>query len=227
MALAFLIGLVIVLRPAGVAGQCPSQCCTVTYVSVTPECACDTAVGTLVIVFRVVCFTCEPYYGSVSEPVTGIRNAAFVLISTETHQTKEYENVPVFPGTIEGEYRATIPIAPDGPAGPVLVYVKGNSMQFDGSTGPVNNMSSEQTEDTSDLSLVDIRRAVPSSPLAQIFQGYELPILFILLAVIVALLAWDIFARRRRKPTKLTLVREPYPEPAGRGSQTRSRRYQP
>jgi hypothetical protein len=200
----------------------------VTYVSATPECACDTTVGKLEIVFRVVYFSCEPYYGFVSHPVYGLKEATFLLVSTETHQTKEYHNITAYPSASEGEYRAQIPIGPDDPTARVLVYVKGNSLQIDDGLrrGPPNNISSEQTDDTSDLSLVEIgtrQPAQPLSPVAQLLQGNEL--VLILLAVIVALLLLlAIFARRKERPTSLTLVREPHPGPSGRRRPTSSRR---
>jgi len=193
----------------------------VTYMSATPDCVCDGKAGKLVVVFRVVYFSCQAYYGSYSQPVVGIKSTTFLIVSSQTHQSKEHPNIPVSPGASEGEYRAEIPIAPDDPTGRVLVYVKGNSLQVDGGLkgGPPNNISSEQTEDTSDNSLVDISPPSPApfqpSALTELLQGNGLVI--ILLAIIVLLLLLlAIFARRRQRPASLTLVREPTLGPAGR-----------
>lgn len=92
--------------------------------------------------------------------VSGIHLATFLVGSLTTGQTSEYQNTPVSPGASDGEYRAEIQITEQGPTGRVLVYVEAQSLQ--GSvygrpvTGPLTNTSSEETEDTSGSSVVQI-----------------------------------------------------------------------
>ena len=200
-----LVPLLMVSTPAHVAGQAPpTGMLWVTYVNATPTTA--NLGDNLLIVFRVVYFTCEPYLGSISNPAVGIKTATFLIISIATQQSKEYPDVPVFPTGKEGEYRAEIQIAQDGPTGRVWVYVKGNSLQvaFEGGMrlGPPNNTHSELTYDTSDLSLIQIGQPTPPpspSPLSQLLQGNEL-VLLLLAAVIILLLLISILARRKPKP---------------------------
>jgi len=65
------------------------------------------------------------------------------------------------------------------------------------SVGPPGNTASEQTYDSSDLSLIQIGQPPSPSPL----QGNEL-LLGVLAAIILLLLAIALLARRRGKPSK-------------------------
>jgi len=201
--------LLIVLPAAQVLGQAPpTGTLWVTYVNATPT---TVDVGNNVeIVFRVIYFCCDPYLGAVGSPAEGIETASFLVVSILTQQSKEYRDVPVF-STGNGEYRAEIQIAQDDPTGRVWVYVEGNSLRssscFCGdnppveSVGPPGNTASEQTYDTSDLSLIEIAvtQPVSPSPWDQFMQGNGLWLL-LLAALIILLLAVSLLARRRGKP---------------------------
>lgn len=203
--------LLIALPAAQVFGQAPpTGTLWVTYVNTTPT---TVNLGdNLEIVFRVIYFCCDPYLGAVGSPADGINTASFLVVSILTQQSKEYRDVPVFP-TGNGEYRAEIQIAQDGPTGRVWVYVEGNSLHssscFCGdnppaeSVGPPGNTASEQTYDTGDLSLIEIGIVQPTAaPSAwdQLMQGNGLWLL-LLAALIILLLAVSLLARRRRKPS--------------------------
>jgi len=204
--------LLIVLPAAQVFGQAPpTGTLWVTYVNATPTTG---SLGdTLEIVFSVVYFCCDPYLGAVGNAAEGIETASFLVVSVLTQESKEYQDVPVFPTGRPGEYRAEIQIAQDNPTGRVWVYVKGNSLHssscFCGenppaeSLGPPGNTASEQTYDTSDLSLIEIGVVQPTtsaSPWDELVQGSGLWLL-LLAALIVLLLAVSLLARRRRKST--------------------------
>jgi hypothetical protein len=208
LAIVFVIVLLVAIVPVRVVGQAPpTGTLWVTWVNATPT---TTNTGqTLDIVFRVVWFTCEPYIGAVSHPADGIKTATFLLVSVETQQSHEYTDTPVTPTGAPGEYRADVQIVSDDPTGKVWVYVKGNSLNLgvQGGVllGPPGNTASEQTYDTSDLSLIQNAPPTPPappptpSPLATLLQGNGL--LLILLAVIILLLiAISLLARRRGKP---------------------------
>jgi hypothetical protein len=195
--------------PVRVAGQTPpTGSLWVTYVNATPT---TTSTGDkLEIVFRVVYFCCDPYLGTIGNPADGIETASFLLVSVLTQESKEYPDVPVFP-TGNGEYRAEIEIAQDNPTGRMWVYVKGNSLRSSScfcdvntqvdSVGPPGNTASEQTYDTSDLSLIQIGQPPSPSPLEKLLQGNEL-LLVALAAIILLLIAISLLARRRGKPSK-------------------------
>lgn len=204
LAIVFAIVLLVGIMPVRVAGQAPpTGSLWVTYVNSTPT---TTNTGdTLAIIFRVVHFTCEPYLGSVAHPADGVKTATFLLVSVETQQSHEYPDTPVFPTGTPGEYRADIQIVPEDPAGRVWVYVKGMSLNLSveggALVGPPINTASEQTYDTSDLSLIQIGQPPSPSPLEKLLQGNEL--LFVALAaIILLLLAISLLARRRGKPSK-------------------------
>lgn len=200
----------------------------VTYVSATvaDTCPCQPGVGgRLLIVFRVVYFTCEAYLGQISHPAVGVTSATFLLISLATHETKEYPNVPVSPGAIDGEYRAEMLITQDFPTGSVLVYVKGESLQAtvdnQTRTGPPINTSSEQTYDTSDNSIVVIGQSsttttstslstssASTSPTTSPSTSSSLPtqllqptvlVFLVLIALILVLMVFSIITMERRR----------------------------
>ena len=204
LAIVFMIMLLVAVMPVHVTGQAPpTGTLWVTYVNATPT-ATNTG-ETLEIVFRVVHFTCDPYLGSIPNPADGVKTATFLLVSVETQQSHEYPDTPVFPTGTPGEYRADIQIVPEDPAGRVWVYVKGMSLNLSveggALVGPPINTASEQTYDTSDLSLIQIGQPPSPSPLEKLLQGNEL--LFVALAaIILLLLATSLLARRRGKPSK-------------------------
>jgi hypothetical protein len=209
LAIILVIILMAAAVPVRVAGQTPpTGSLWVTYVNATPT---TTSTGDkLEIVFRVVYFCCDPYLGTIGNPAAGIETASFLLVSILTQESKEYPDVPVFP-TGNGEYRAEIEIAQDNPTGRMWVYVKGNSLRSSScfcdvntqvdSVGPPGNTASEQTYDTSDLSLIQIGQPPSPSPLEKLLQGNEL-LLVALAAIILLLIAISLLARRRGKPSK-------------------------
>ena len=159
-----MIVLFALVAPAHVAGQTPpTGNLWVTYVNVTPT---TTDTGKQIdIVFRVVYFTCDPYLGSIANPADGIKTATFLLVSVETQQSNRYPDTPVFPTGGPGEYRADIQIVPEDPTGKVWVYVEGKSLNSRLSTertGAARNTASEQTYDTSDMSLIQIGQPPPA-----------------------------------------------------------------
>jgi len=202
-----LIMILTALPAAHVFGQAPpTGTLWVTYVNATP-----TTVGlgdNLQITFRVIYFCCDPYLGAVGSPADGIKTASFVVVSILTQQSKEYSDVPVFP-TGNGEYRAEIQITQDNPTGRVWVYLEGNSLHssscFCGnkppteSVGPPGNTASEQTYDTSDLSVIQIGQPPSPSPFEKLLQSNVL-LLLLLAAIILLLLAVSLLARGRGKP---------------------------
>jgi hypothetical protein len=202
LAIVLVIVLLAAAVPVRVVGQAPpTGTLWVTYVNSTPT---TTSTGeTLEIVFRVVYFTCDPYLGSIPNPADLIKTATFLLISVETQQSHEYPDTPVFPTGTPGEYRADIQIVPEDPTGKVWVYVKGNSLNLgvEGGVllGPPGNTASEQTYDTSDLSLIQIGQPPSPSPLGTLLQGNEL-LLVLLAAIVLLLLAVSLLARRKGKP---------------------------
>jgi hypothetical protein len=211
LAIVFVIVLLVAAVPARVAGQTPpTMYLWVTYVNATPV---TTNTGdSLEIVFRVAYFCCDNYLGTIGKPAVGIKSATFLFVSVLTQQSHEYPDTPVFPTGNPGEYRADIQIVPDDPTGKDWVYVKGNSLRSSScnctanapneSVGPPGNTASEQTFDTSDLSLIQIGQPPsppPPSPWATLVQGNEL-LLIALAAIILLLLAISLLARRRGKP---------------------------
>lgn len=198
--------LLIVVPAAQVLGQPPpTGALWVTYVNATPT---TTSTGdALAIVFRVVQFAkCDPYLGSIAQNATGIKSATFLLVSVATQQSKEYPNTPVYPTGREGEYRGDIQVTADGPTGKVWVYVEGMSLSLSITggdlVGPPINTASEQTYDTSDLSLIEIQQPTPPpspSLWEQLLQGNGLWLL-LLAALVILLLAVSLLARRRGKP---------------------------
>jgi hypothetical protein len=189
---------------------CPSGL-QVTYVSANPS---TVTVGTtLVVTFRVIYGIVEEYLGCISNPVTGLKTGSFILSPEGTPlasmlgalaslQSTERLDVPLFPGAVDGEYRAEIRITQNDPVGNVLVYVKDESLRTTVNdkmlTGPITNVSSVQTEDTSDYSVVDVKQIEQPSVWTQLMQSDVLPLL-IFAALIFLILFISIIARRRRK----------------------------
>jgi len=212
LAIVFVIVLAVAVVPVRVAAQTPpTGNLWVTYVNATPI---TTNTGdSLEIVFRVVYFCCDAYLGAIGKPADGIKTATFLLVSVETQQSHEYPDTPVFATGNSGEYRADVQIVPEDPAGRVWIYVKGNSLHSASclctantpseTVGPPGNTASEQTYDTSDMSLIQIGQlpSPPSpSPWSALLQGNEL-LLVGLAAIVLLLLAISLLARRRGKPS--------------------------
>jgi hypothetical protein len=214
LAVVFVIVLLVAVVPARVAAQTPpTMYLWVTWVNATPTITNND--DSLEIVFRVVYFCCENYLGTIGNPAVGIKTATFLFISVLTQQSHEYTDTPVFPTGNPGEYRADVQIVPDDPTGKVWVYIKGNSLHSSGcnctanapleSVGPPGNISSEQTLDPSDNSLIQINPPSPPpsppspSAWATLLQGNGF-LLVLLAAIILLLLAISLLSRRRGKP---------------------------
>lgn len=184
----------------------------VTYVSVGSA---TVVVGTTVVVIFRVCRTSEdPYLGEVCNPATDLQTGSFIfspegmlltsmLGALASSQASEHLDVPLFPGELPGEYRAVIQTGQNDPIGNILVYVKAESLQVMFKdvlyTGPRTNVSSVQTPDTSDDSVVAIKQIEQPSVWTQLLQGNTL-LLLVLAALIVLVLLISIIARRKRKP---------------------------
>lgn len=190
---------------------CPLEL-EVTYVSASPGSV--TVGATVTVDFRVVIYTLEEYLGCVSNPVTGLQTGSFILSpegaplasmlgALQSSQATEHDNVTLSPGANPGEYLAEIQVTQNDPTGNVLVYVKAESLQtaVKGTVyiGPTANVSSVQTEDTSDFSAVNVRVKEQPSVWAQLMQSNALP-LFILAALIILIILISVLARRKRKP---------------------------
>jgi len=201
----FAIVLLFAIVPVRVVSQAPpTGTLWVVYVNATPTTT-DTG-DKLEIIFRVVHYTCDPYLGSIPHPADGVKTATFLLVSIESQASHEYPNTPVTPTGTPGEYRADIQIVPEDPSGKVWVYVKGMSLNLTveggGLVGPPINTASEQTYDTSDLSLIQIGAPpAPPSTLEKLLQGNEL-LLVALAAIILLLIAISLLARRKGKQPK-------------------------
>jgi len=143
----------------------------------------------------------QPYTPPQSAHVSGIGQASFLLSSSDTQRTKEFANTPVFPGSADDEYRAVIQIAQDSPTGSVWVYVKAESLQ--GSvygrpvSGPPINTSSEQTDDTSGTSRVQVETSTIASP-ALFSTGVELTLIAPALFATLAVLGYIVICRTRK-----------------------------
>ena len=205
LAIIFIFVLLVAVVPARVVSQAPpSGTLWVVYVNGTPTTT-DTG-DELEIIFRVVHYTCDPYLGSIPHPADGVKTATFLLVAIESQASHEYPHTPVFPTGNPGEYRANIQIVPEDPSGKVWVYVKGMSLNLTveggGLVGPPINTASEQTYDTSDLSLIQIGAPpAPPSSFEKLLQGNEL-LLVALAAIILLLIALSLLARRKGKQPK-------------------------
>ena len=194
-----LIGLLfLTVIPRGVSQTtpCPASI-VVTYISATPH---TVEIGNMLsITFRAIYFTSEPYLGCISHPAVGLQTATFLVSSA----VKEYPNTPLTPGAIEGEYHAEITLAEDIAPGQHEASIKMQSLEINvgaiNLTGPVADTGSDQTEETSDLSWVDVTEK--PSVWTQLLQGNEL-ILVLLALIVILLLIVAVFARRRRKPAQ-------------------------
>jgi len=198
-------------------GFAQTQACAtgiqVTFVSASPR---SVTVGTtLTVDFQVVTYSLEEYLGCVSNPVTGLQTGSFILSpegaplasmlgALQSSQATEHNDVPLSPGAKLGEYLAEFQVTQNDPTGNVLVYVKAESLQttIKGTVhiGPATNVSSVQTEDTSDFSAVDVRVKEQPSVWAQLMQSNVLPLL-ILAALIILIILISVLARRKRKPS--------------------------
>ena len=210
--------LLLIILPFGLVplhGVAQATCPTgleVIYVSANPS---TVTVGTtLVVIFRVIYGTVDPYLGCVTNPATGLKTGSFILSpegaplasmlgALASSQASEHLDVPSYPGAVAGEYRADIQTTQSDPVGKVLAYVKVESLRTTINdkmlTGPSTSVSSVQTEDTSDDSFVAIKQIEQPSVWTQLLQGNTL-LLLVLAALIVLVLLISIIARRKRKP---------------------------
>jgi hypothetical protein len=168
----------------------------------------------LTVDFQVVTYSLEEYLGCVSNPVTGLQTGSFILSpegaplasmlgALQNSQPTEHNDVPLSPGAKPGEYLAQFQVTQNDPTGNVLVYVKAESLQTTikdtAYIGPATNVSSVQTEDTSDFSAVVVGVKEQPSVWAQLMQSNVLPLL-ILAALIILIILISVLARRKRRP---------------------------
>lgn len=215
--MAALLLMVLFLGLAPLQGFAQTQACAtgiqVTFVDASPG---SVTVGTTVTVdFQVVSYSLDQYLGCVSNPVTGLQTGSFILSpegaplasmlgALQSSQATEHNDVALSPGAKLGEYLAQFQVTQNDPTGNVLVYIKAESLQttIKGTLyiGPTSNVSSVQTEDTSDFSAVDVRVKEQPSVWTKLMQSNVLPLL-ILAALIILILLISVLARRKRKPT--------------------------
>jgi hypothetical protein len=193
-------------QPASIRGAGANQTCAsgmqVIFVHTSPGSL--TVGGAMTVDFGVVVYTVEPYLGCIGNPVTGLHTGSFILspegaplasmlAALQSSQATEHDNVTLSPGSKPGEYLAEIQVTQNDPTGNVLVYVKALSLQatVNGTVyvGPASNVSSAQTEDTSGVSLIQIR---PSS------RAASPPILLLILLAAIILLMTAIQLLRHR-----------------------------
>ena len=209
-----LIVLLVVTLPGQVTGQAAGSHLVVTYIWGAPRAV---AFGGMIAVdFDVVYFTQDAYMGNVSNPAVGIQTGSFVLApacsagasvlgAIGSLQVSEHPDIPLSPGEEPGNYHAEIQITQGDPVGEILVYVKAESLRLAVNnqlmTGPGVDTSSEQTYDTSDVSLLQIGQSPSPSPFEKLLQGNEL-LLVLLAAIVLLLLAISLLVRRKGKPAK-------------------------
>jgi hypothetical protein len=150
----------------------------------------------------------RPYH-DVGEPAIGATSVTILVSSVQ--QTLQFANVPLTAGSAQGEYFAKIQIHQDNP-GRVNIFVQKNSLtikEASGSgvaaietlSGPEIPVSSDQTDDTSDVSSFNIVSctAPGTQQASQPLQNYTVLLAF---AAIVAFSIATVFAiLRRRKPS--------------------------
>jgi hypothetical protein len=191
-------GLITSNQPASIRGAVANQTCAtgmqVIFVHTSPSSI--MVGGTVTVDFGVVVYTVEPYLGCIGNPVAGLRTGSFILSpegaplasmlgALQSSRPTEHDNVTLSPGSKPGEYLADIQITQNDPTGNILVYVKALSLQATLNNtvyiGPAINVSSAQTEDTSGVSLIQIRPLSPPPASPPI-------LLLILLAAIILLM---------------------------------------
>lgn len=174
----------------------------VVYMDARPE---NVAVGDKVTVFFSVIYYIETLYcGNISMPAVGLKTASFQLSSATASIT--LSDVPIYPTQREGQYTTTLEIKPDYPTGKITVYVDEKSLSIVIEdvhySGPPLPVSSIETDDQSDYSIVDVSTPTPTpTPTPGLLpSGWAFPLIIIIL-VIGAILVYFGFKISRKPHT--------------------------
>lgn len=175
----------------------------VVYVDARPE---NVAVGDKVTAFFNVIYYIETLYcGNISRPVVGLKSASFRLSSATGSIT--LSDVPIYSTQREGQYTTTLEIKPDYPTGKITVYVDEKSLSIVIEdvhySGPPLPVSSIETDDQSDYSIVDVSTPTPPTPTptpSLLPSTWAFP-LIIIIVVIGAILVYFGFKVSRKPHT--------------------------
>jgi len=174
----------------------------VVYVDARPE---NVALGDKVTIFFNVIYYIETLYcGNISMPAVGLKSASFQLSSATGSIT--LSDIPIYPTQREGQYTTTLEIKPDYPTGKITVYVDENSLSIVIEDvryiGPALPVSSVETDDQSDYSIVDVSTPSPTptpTPTPTLLPSTWVLPLTIIILVIGAILVYLGF-KVSRKP---------------------------
>ena len=171
----------------------------VIYVDGIPQ---DIAFGDKVtIIFNVVYYNRTLYCGCISWPAIGLKSASLLLFNGTASTT--LSNVIIYPTKVAGQYTVTLEFKPDYPTGKVTIYVDENSLStvignLDYS-GPPSPVSSTETDDRSDDSIVQLVTPTPTpSPFEVGASPWVLPLILIIV-VIGAILVYLGFKVSRKR----------------------------
>jgi hypothetical protein len=152
----------------------------------------------LIVTFDVAYFTIDPNLGLISHAASGLETATMLLSG---NQAKEYPDLSISPvASTAGEYVVGIQLPQDLPFGSYTLYLMANSLhltvQGTSLTGPPANQGYKETDNTSDLSEVQVLanpRALSPAPTA------TSDVLLLVIAIIILILvAISMIARHRR-----------------------------
>jgi len=134
----------------------------VVFVNANPE---DVEVGDEVtILFRVIYYIEDMYLGNISKPAIGLETSSFQL--SNATNSMMLSDVAIKPTENAGEYTVTLKIESNFPSGTITVYVVENSLSIVIEkvhySGPPIRVSSVETDDTSDYSIVKVLAPVPT-----------------------------------------------------------------
>jgi len=172
----------------------------VVYVDARPE---SVASGDKVTIFFNVIYYIETIYcGNISMPAVGLKSASFQLSSATGSIT--LSDIPIYTTQREGQYTATLEIKPDYPTGKITVYIDENSLSIVIEDvryiGPALPVSSVETDDQSDYSIVLVSTPTPTpTPTPSLLPSTWAFPLTIIILVIGAILVYLGF-RASRKP---------------------------
>jgi len=174
----------------------------VVYVDARPE---NVALGDKVTIFFNVIYYIETLYcGNISMPAVGLKSASFQLSSATGSIT--LSDIPIYPTQREGQYTTTLEIKPDYPTGKITVFVDENSLSIVIEDvryiGPALPVSSVETDDQSDYSIVDVSTPSPTptpTPTPTLLPSTWVLPLTIIILVIGAILVYLGF-KVSRKP---------------------------
>ena len=155
------------------------------------------------IFFNVIYYVETLYCGNISQPVTGLKTASFLLSSAT--QSITLSDVAIEPTEKPGQYTVTLEIKPDYPTGKVTIYVDENSLstviEKVHYSGPQNPVSSVETEDQSDYSIVQVLAPTPTSTPTPTFAAslWAFPLILIIVVIGAILVYFGFKVSRKRE----------------------------